>query len=379
MNGLGSAGGRVWAWLAIALIGVALLYVLSPILAPFLGGAILAYILNPLVGRLASHRVPRALAAGMVLLLAIGAVVAILLLILPLLVREARMLFERLPDFLGWINLRAVPWLHQNTGVQLNLDIDSLRTWATEALQTKQDLLPKLLDSVKIGGLALLGFAANLLLVPVVLFYLLRDWDTLLRHMDRMVPRRLHARTLVIAREIDAVLAEFLRGQLTVIAVMSTFYAAGLWLVGLEFALPVGLLTGLLTIVPYAGPVTGYTLAIVAALLQFDSPNGVMLVALVLVAGQVLESLVVTPLLVGERIGLHPVAVIFSLLAFGQFFGFFGVLLALPASASLLVGLRHLKGAYLMSPLYQAEPAGAPPAPSPPPSLPSAPPDKAPE
>jgi predicted PurR-regulated permease PerM len=355
MTGLGVGNGRVWAWLAIAAAGIALLYVLSPILAPFLAGAILAYILNPLVGRLTGRRLPRSVAAGLVLLLAIAVVTAVLLLVLPLLVREARMLAERLPDFLNWLNLRAVPWINQTAGLQLALDIDSLRAWITEALQTKQHLLPKLFDSLKIGGLALLGFMANLLLMPVVLFYLLRDWDTMMRRIEAMVPRRLHAKTLEIAREIDAVLAEFLRGQLTVILAMSAYYAIGLWLAGLEFALPLGLLIGLLTIVPYAGPVTGYTLAVMAALLQFDSPGGVLAVGVALGAGQLLESLVVTPLLVGERIGLHPVAVIFALLAFGQFFGFFGVLLALPASAALLVGLRHLRSAYLASPLYRED------------------------
>ena len=360
MTGLGLANGRVWAWLAIAFAGVALLYVLSPILAPFLAGAILAYILNPLVGRLAAKRVPRSLAAGIVLLLGIAAMVVVLLLIVPLFVREGRMLSERLPDFLNWLNLHAVPWIRERTGMELSLDIASLRQWAGEALQTKDDLLPRLLDSAKIGGLALLGFLANLLLVPVVLFYLLRDWNVVIARIDGMLPRRMHAKILQIAREIDAVLAEFLRGQLTVILAMSAYYALGLWFTGLEFALPVGLITGLLTIVPYAGPVLGYTLAVITALLQFDTPTGILLVALVLAAGQMLESLVVTPLLVGERIGLHPVAVIFALLAFGQLFGFFGVLLALPASAALLVGLRHLRLVYLRSPLFLEDTPAAP-------------------
>jgi predicted PurR-regulated permease PerM len=219
-------------------------------------------------------------------------------------------------------------------------------------LSSHQDMVPGLLGSLKIGGLALLAFFVNLLLVPVVLFFLLRDWDVILARLDHLIPRHLHARARKILAEIDAVLAEFLRGQLIVMLVMSVYYAAALYAAGLEFALPVGVITGLLVIVPYVGAVTGIFLGTVAAVLQFDSFAGVAWVWLAFGIGQVLEGMAVTPMLVGERIGLHPVAVIFALLAFGQVFGFFGVLLALPASAALLVTLRHLKAAYLAGSLY---------------------------
>jgi predicted PurR-regulated permease PerM len=153
-------------------------------------------------------------------------------------------------------------------------------------------------------------------------------------------------------REVDSVLAEFLRGQVTVILVMSVYYVLALWLAGLDFALPIGLITGLLVFVPYVGALLGFLLGTVAALMQFDGLWGLLWVWLAFGVGQTLEGMAVTPLLVGERIGLHPVAVIFALLAFGQLFGFFGILLALPASAALLVALRHLRGAYLASSLY---------------------------
>jgi predicted PurR-regulated permease PerM len=343
---------RLWAWLAIALVIGGLFYALSPILAPFLAGAMLAYVLNPLVGRLSDKGVPRPLAAVLVLFLALLIVVALLLVVLPLFYKELRMLGERLPEFVSWLNQSAGPWLAQHFGIALQLDVDTLKQLASDALQSNQGLLPKLLGSAQIGGLAALGILVNLLLIPVVLFYLLRDWHGIVFLVDGLIPPQLHARARKILAEIDAVLAEFLRGQLVVMLVMSVYYVAALWLAQLEFALPIGLITGLLVFVPFVGSATGFVLATIAALLQFGSFAGVAWVWLAIGIGQALEGMVVTPLLVGKRIGLHPVAVIFALLAFGQIFGFFGVLLALPASAALLVTLRHLRAAYLASRLY---------------------------
>ena len=347
-----SNGYRLLAWLAISLVAAGLLYLLSPILAPFLAGAILAYILNPLVGRLARLPLRRTLAVVLVLVLAGLAVVALLLVVAPLIYKETRLLAERLPGFLDWLNQTAAPWLSSHFGVQLQFDRDTLKKLATDVVQANQALLPRLFGTIQVGGTVLLGIVVNLMLIPVVLFYLLRDWNVMVKRIENLVPRQYHAQITRIFGEIDAVLAEFLRGQMVVMLVMAAFYSAGLWLTGLEGALPIGLITGLLVFVPYIGSFTGFLLATMAALLQFDSLFNVAWVWAVFFLGQTLEGMVVTPMLVGERIGLHPVAVIFALLAFGQVFGFFGVLLALPASAALLVGLRHLRAAYLASPLY---------------------------
>jgi predicted PurR-regulated permease PerM len=190
--------------------------------------------------------------------------------------------------------------------------------------------------------------------VPVVLFYLLRDWNQLIASIGSLVPPRAAAKVGTLAREIDAVLAEWLRGQVLVILIMSVYYVLALWLAGLQFALPIGIITGLAVIVPYVGVIVGLALATIAALLQSEGGlSGLLWVWLAIGIGQALEGMAVTPLIVGERIGLHPVVVIFALLAFGHVFGFFGVLLALPASAALFVGLRHLRAAYLAGPLYQ--------------------------
>ena len=343
---------QLWAWLAIAAAVAFLVWLLSPILAPFLFAAILAYILDPLVERLSQPRLPRAVPVLFVVAVALLLFVALLLIVFPLLYKEVRLLVEKLPAFADWVNTQAAPWLKQKLDVELQLDVDSVKQFAREAVSQNEGAVKGVLKSVGAGGLAVIAFLANLLLLPVVLFYLLRDWNELIAAVDRLIPRRAHQQAASMAREIDAVLAEWLRGQLLVVLIMSTYYVIALWIARLEFALPIGILTGLAVIVPYVGIAVGLVLATAAALLQFDSLTGVLWVWLAIGIGQALEGMAVTPLIVGQRIGLHPVAVIFALLAFGQVFGFFGVLLALPASAVLLVALRHLRAAYLKSPLY---------------------------
>ncbi len=346
------ASPRLWGWIAIALAAGFLVWLLSPILAPFLFAAILAYICDPLVERLTRRRVPRMLAVVAVLLAVIAALVGLVLVILPLFTRESQLLMERLPSFVTWFNDTAAPWFKAQLGLDLQLDAERARQLARELLAENESLARNLFGSLKVGGLVLLAILANLLLVPVVLFYLLRDWNLIVGRIDQLVPRRVHGRVRTIAREIDAVLAQWLRGQLLVVAIMSAYYVSALWLAGLKFALPIGLLTGLAVVVPYVGIVFCLLLATMAALLESGGPATLVWVWVAIGAGQALEGAVVTPRIVGERIGLHPVAVIFALLAFGLVFGFFGVLLALPASAALLVGLRQLRAAYLAGPLY---------------------------
>ncbi len=352
MAALPFANAQLLAWLAIAALLSWLAWLLSPILAPFLFAAILAYVLDPAVERLSGWRLRRVAAVVLVLVAALALIAAFALVVLPLFVKELRLLAERLPAFLGWVNEELAPWLRRHLGVEFQLDVETVRTLAADLIAGNQDVVAALLGSLRVGGLALIAFFVNLLLVPVVLFYLLRDWQVIIGRVDALIPRRVHAKSVAIVREIDAVLAEFLRGQLLVMGVMSFYYVSALWLAGLEFALPIGLITGVLVFIPYVGALTGFVLGTIAALMQFDGFTGLLWVWLAFGAGQALEGMVVTPWLVGERVGLHPVAVIFALLAFGQVFGFFGVLAALPASAALLVALRHLRQAYLAGPLY---------------------------
>jgi predicted PurR-regulated permease PerM len=339
-------------WLAFAAAFGVLFYLLAPILAPFLFAAILAYICNPLVSRLTRKRIPRGFAAALVLFLLIGIFAVLLLVALPLLVRQIRAVAEQMPVYMDWVRENVLPWVNRNFRVEL--DSQFVREWLTGHTEQIQAFAFKLLPTLTAGGGALVQFALNLVLVPIVLFYLLRDWDKLISSIEIMIPRRWHEVTTRLMRDIDRVLGEFLRGQLLVMVLMTIVYVVGLWAAGLDYALSVGLIAGLVTFVPYLGVITGVTLATLTGLLQFGDYHPLVWIWLVFVVANVLEGYVFVPWLVGDRIGLHPVMVIFALLAFGELFGFFGVLLALPVSAALLVWLRYMRSRYLDSGAYSA-------------------------
>ncbi|TAN77812.1 MAG: AI-2E family transporter [Gallionella sp.] len=340
-------------WLSFAAATALLLYLLGPILAPFVAAGILAYICNPPVQRLCAWKVPRTLAVVLVMggLLLLSAL--LLLIMLPLLEKEISLFATRLPDWIEAARTRLLPQLQQWFGADLQWDSQAIKNMLLSHWQSAGGVAGKLLPWLGSGGGAIIGVFVNLLLIPVAMFYLLRDWNGLVAHLDHLIPRHLHGKAREIAAEVDRILAEFLRGQISVMLLMSTYYTVALWLAGLEFALPIGILAGMLVFVPYLGMITGLVLATLAAAMQFTGPGGVLLVWAAFGAGQLLEGMVVTPWLVGERVGLHPLAVIFALLAFGQLFGFFGLLLALPLSAILLVALRYGKAWYLTSGMYR--------------------------
>ena len=340
-------------WIAAGLGLLLLLQALSPILMPFLLGGIVAYVCNPLVDRLATLGLPRVLAVLGVLLLLALLFAGLLFVVVPLIHYETTQLAAKLPEAVRLADERLLPWIKTHFGIEFRINAESLQALATGNWDTVQSLLLRLYNSLRIGGVALVGLAVNVLLAPVVTFYLLLDWNTLQGRLCAVVPRPWHGKVAAMAKDVDAVLSEFLRGQLLVMLALATYYAIALWLVGLPSALPVGLITGLLIFVPYLGYATGLILAISVAILQFAGWEPILGVAAVYGIGQLLESFLLTPYLVGERIGLAPLAVIFSLMAFGQIFGFFGVLLALPASAALLVGLREIRHLYAASRFYR--------------------------
>jgi predicted PurR-regulated permease PerM len=346
-------------WLALWLACALLLYILGPILTPFIAAAILAYALNGAVdylerARLGAFHLPRSLAVVVVMLLFLGAVAALVLIVVPVLRTELPLLQAQIPDALARIDATLAPRLAQ-MGIHVKLDGGGLRRILTQQITTSGDeIWATLLASARVGGSALLGWLATAILIPVVLFYLLLDWHRLLLQLENAVPRRWVRQTVDMAHEVNALLAQYLRGQLLVMLVLALYYSAALALAGFEVALPVGILTGLLVFIPYLGYGLGLALALTAAILQFSDWSGVIAVAVIYGAGQVIEGFFLTPRLVGERIGLNPLAVIFALLAFGQLFGFVGVLLALPASAVLMVAFRHLKRHYLRSSFYNA-------------------------
>ncbi len=341
-----------WYLLAAAAAGL-LLYFIAPILTPFLLSAVLAYICLPPVDWIA-RKLPRWLAAAIVLALLVIGLAALALIVLPMVERQFVAFLRRMPEYLDWARARLLPWLSGTLGVELNLDMEHFRQAVADSLRTDSDFVKTLLPRITTGGMAIVGFFATVLLMPVVLFYFLRDWHEIVRRIEDLIPRRLHPGARNIAAEIDRVLGEFLRGQLLVMLLRAAYYAAALWIAGLEYALPIGILAGLLVFVPYLGALVGLLLGTLAGFNQFDGVLGLAGVWIAFGVGQLLEGMVVTPWLVGNRIGLHPVAVIFALLVFGKLFGFFGVLLALPASAALLVALRHLRAHYVDSDLYKS-------------------------
>jgi predicted PurR-regulated permease PerM len=344
-----------FASIAAALVVFGLvLWVLSPILAPFLAAAILAYIFDPIVDKLEARGVSRTLGTVIAVLLMIFAVALLLLIILPLFYKEVAQLTQSIPNFVEHLKTTVVPWVNEKLGTSVTLDPTSFRQFMQENLSDAGGIAKRVFSTVGSGGLAVVALLVNLALIPVVLFYVLRDWDVLVGKVDGLIPRRYHDTVSTITKEIDEVLSEFLRGQLSVMAIMAVFYVVGLWAVGLSFALPVGLITGLLVFVPYLGVGLGLLLGTVAAVMQPDSSFVfVLMVWAIFAVGQLIEGFVITPKFVGDRIGLHPVAVIFALLAFGQLFGFFGVLLALPASAAILVWLRHWQANYQASDVFR--------------------------
>lgn len=339
---MNSASNRSLLYLLLVAGGLYLLYLLSPILTPFLVAVALAYLFDPLVGRLERHKIGRTWGTLLVLLGLLLALGLLALILTPLFQAQARMLMAQVPRLIEWGQVGLLPWLQSHFGIQLMGDQAEVMAWL-KAHVGELTRLTAYLPAVGNQGLAVLGWLANLLLIPVVTFYLLRDWHRAVAGTARLVPSALRPKVAEIAREIDAVLSEFARGQVSVIVLMALFYSLGLWLAGLNYALAVGMVAGLLVFVPYLGVVVGVLLGTLAGLVQAGDLATLIPVWAVFGLGQLLEGMLLTPWLVGDRVGLHPVAVIFALMAFGQLFGFFGVLLAIPASAALLVALRHIK------------------------------------
>ena len=347
---------RASAWCLISAILVLALWLLGPVLTPFIVAAVLAYALTPLVNKLdalGNGRLPRVLAVIVIELLFLLVLIGLILLIVPIMAKEVPLMREQVPLLADRLNTGLSPWLAQ-FGIPVSLDVASIKAFGLKYLNANyEEALGSLLSSLKLGGSVALAVIGNSVLIPVALFYLLMDWDKFVARLLELVPPPMRAAFDSFTDEADSVLGQYLRGQLLVMLIMAAFYAIGLAFFGLDLALPIGVFTGLAMFIPYLGFGLGLILAVLAGLLQFASLKALVMVAVVYGIGQVIESLFLTPRLVGERIGLHPLAVIFALLAFGQVFGFVGVLVALPTSAVLLVGIRRVKTRYISSKLYK--------------------------
>ncbi len=345
-----------WFFLMCGLILAGLVYLLQPILSPFLVAALLAYLTDPLADRLERAGLSRTLSVVVVFLMMTTVMLLLVLFLLPKLGHQLQVMIKLLPAVVGMVETQLVPWVEMNLGLSLaDFDWQSIRQFMSGNWQQTGNLLKDLFSGIGQSGLAVVAWVANLVLIPVVMFYLLRDWDLMMARIGHLLPRNVEPKVRLWACECDEVLGAFIKGQLLVMLALGVIYTLGLWTVGLDLALLVGMLAGLASIVPYMGFIIGIVAAIVAAMLQFNDFTVLIWVAVVFAVGQLLEGMVLTPLLVGDRIGLHPVAVIFAIMAGGQLFGFVGILIALPVAAVIMVLLRHLHQGYKSSTLYGAE------------------------
>ncbi len=343
-----------WLLLAGTLALGWLLYLLAPALTPFLFSALLAYLGDPLVDRLERLGLSRVLGVVVVFAVMFLAGVVCLLILIPALERQVVVIVGKIPLAIDWLQNWLLPRLSRHFGLALTIDTAALKQALVAHWQEVGAMARNVLSDLSRSGQWLLGWVSFVFLIPVVTFYLLRDWDILVSNVRNLLPRAIEPSVAQLATEIDAVLAEFLRGQLTVMLALALVYVSGLWLVGLDLAFVIGAVAGLVSFVPYLGVIVGLTLAGLAALLQFQDLWHFVAAAAVFGVGQLLEGMVLSPWLVGDRIGLHPVAVIFSVMAGGELFGFFGVLVALPVAAAIVVLLRHSHDEYKRSGLYDS-------------------------
>jgi predicted PurR-regulated permease PerM len=353
---------RRWQMLAIIAVIVFMIWLLAPVLMPFALAAMLAYLGDPLADRLQRTGMGRTWAVSIVFTVISVVVVGVLLLLIPLIQHQFENLSENLPHYVDWVRNTALPWIQRKLRLDPDVfDTDRLLATVREHIGSVGGIAAKAVAKVTQSGMGVVTWLTNALLIPVVAFYLLRDWDTMMAHIQRLLPRSIEPTVVRLAHESDQVLGAFVRGQLLVMLALGVFYGLGLTLVGLSIGPLIGMIAGLLSFVPYLGFMIGFVAALVAALVQYGDWTHVILVGVVFTVGQLLEGYVLVPRLVGGKIGLHPVAVIFAVLAGGHLFGFLGVLLALPAASVVVVLMRYAFTRYRESDLYMEPAPGAAP------------------
>jgi predicted PurR-regulated permease PerM len=346
-----------WGLVAFAVLWLVAL--LGPILTPFVLAALLGWLGDPLVDRLERSGRSRPVAVTLVFVLMVMLLVLVVLILVPMVERQVVTLVEALPEYREWFMGTALPWVEARTGIEITTWLDPQRLIELARAHWEQagGVAATVFGYLSSSGFAFLTWVINLVLVPILTFYFLRDWDLLVERAAAMIPRDHIGTVTRLAKESDDVLGAFLRGQFIVMLALGAIYALGLTIGGLKLGLLIGIVAGLISFVPYLGATTGIVLAVLAALVQaqgFDLKL-LILVGVVFTVGQLIESYILTPRIVGDRIGLHPVAVIFAIMAGGQLFGFVGMLIALPVAAVGNVLLRFAHERYTQSRLYAGE------------------------
>ncbi|EGV37775.1 AI-2E family transporter [Neisseria weaveri] len=343
-------------WILVGLVLAALVWLvfaLSNILTPFIVAAVLAYILNPLVEKLRAKGIKRGPGAMLVMVSTLLLLFALVLIIVPMLINQFNNLVMRLPQIVYFIQNKLLPWMNEWAGDSVQINMQTLTDWLQSNTGELSNALQRWAPTLMRQSGNILAGVSNMLLLPFLLYYFLLDWQRWSLGIRAFVPRRFLDNYLRISGNMDRVLGEFLRGQLVVMLIMGLIYGVGLMLTGLDSGFAIGMIAGILVFVPYLGAFTGLLLATLAALLQFGSWQGLLMVWAVFGVGQFLESFFITPKIVGDRIGLSPFWVIFSLMAFGQLMGFVGMLIGLPLAAVTLVLLREGADVYFLSRFYR--------------------------
>jgi predicted PurR-regulated permease PerM len=348
---------RPWLWLGGFVVLGLLLWLLGPVLTPFAVAALLAWVADPLVSRIERRGRSRSTAVTLVFLMMSLLVVLVVLLLVPMLKTQIEQAGEWGPKLGVWITATAIPWIEARFDVSIAAYVDpaELGNLLKEHWRQAGGVAANVIGGLSKSGLAFLALVANLLLIPLVTFYFMRDWRGMIDAVHGLIPRPLEPTVVRLARESDDVLGGFLRGQVSVMIALGLIYGVGLSLIGLDLGFLIGMIAGLLSFVPYLGTAIGLLAAVIATLVEHGDLFHLVLVCAVFSGGQLIEGFVLTPWLVGDRIGLHPVAVVFAIMAGGQLFGFLGILLALPAAAVFMVLLRYAHERYTQSLLYRED------------------------
>ncbi len=345
----------IFFWLGIILT-VYLIHRLSSVLIPFLVAFGLAYLGNPLVLKIESKRISRVWAVSIVFVGLFLLLLLILLVVIPQVINQILVFLDKIPTYYLWLQDNIFPRLEHYLSLEsLEVNKEALRRALTKSLNILGEITSRLAPSISSLILSIVGFIASLVLIPMITFYVMRDWMTITEKAETLIPRSIFPQTMDFLHEANFMLSSFLRGQLTVMFCLACIYSIGLSLIGVEYSLVIGLIAGLISFIPYFGATSGVIMGLLVAWFQYGTLTHLILVGAVFGIGQLMESFVLTPILIGDKLGMHPIAVVFALMVGGSLFGFVGILLALPVCAVLMVALRRLYHWYVNSDFYKGK------------------------
>lgn len=347
---------RLVLWLIVFAVVGSAVYALSSVLTPFVAGIAVAFLLDPLADRLERLGCPRGIAAALIVVGFLVIFIAILFLIVPAVGAQAFDFITRVPGYIESVREAGEPLLERLRSALTKSQLDKLNTTVNEHVGDVLRWLGQLLGGVLSGGAAVLNVVGLLLIMPIVAFYLLRDWDRMVAYIDSLLPQHEGDAIRDLLQEINDRLSGFVRGQIIVCLILAAWYATGLSLIGLDFGLLVGVLAGLISFIPFIGNIVGLLISVGLAVAQFDGWQPVALVVGVFVSGQILSDYIIAPRIIGDKVGLHPVWLIFAVIAGSTLLGFTGALLAVPAAAVIGVLVRFAIARYRQSPLYKSKP-----------------------